>query len=338
MSTKEYILSLLETNRGQSISGAHIAEQLGISRNAVWKAIKELEKDGYRIDAITNKGYCLCKDNDIISAQGIYPFLSQRSREKVTDKIHIHASLESTNKTAKEMAIAGAEHGTIIIADYQTAGKGRYGRTFHSPPGCGIYMSLILHPAQLCLNTPTLATHFAAVSVCEAIEAISDKQPKIKWVNDIFLEGRKICGILTEAVTDFESGVMQWIVIGIGINFSTSAASFPEDVRHIAGAVFDNDHPPTIRNHLIAEVINRILLTKSQYEDEQTKDKEQEILDSYRERLMVLGKNVLVSGAGEPYEATAIDIDNAGHLIVKKDNGEHLSLSTGEISIKIKSK
>ena len=329
MTTKEHVLSLLESKRGQSISGASIAEQLNISRNAIWKAIKELEKDGYKIEAATNRGYQLCEDNDIISVHGMAPYLSQIAKDKIKKNIFVYTSLESTNKTAKEMAIAGAAHGTIIIADYQTAGKGRYGRAFHSPANHGIYMSFILHPSLLCLNAPTLVTHFAAVSVCEAIEAISDKKPKIKWVNDIFLEGKKICGILTEAVTDFESGNMQWIVVGVGINFSTPATDFPEELRQIAGAIFDSDDAPITRNCLIAKIINRIMACRDQCD-------EKEILDKYRERLMMLGQNVLVTGAGESYEAIAIDIDDMGCLIIEKDTGEPLSLSVGEISTSVK--
>lgn len=322
MSTKKRILELFESRRGQTISGGYIAGQFNVSRNAVWKAVKELEKDGYKIEAAANKGYCFCEDNDILSAQGMLPFLSDK---KTADRIYVYPSLESTNKTAKEMAISDAGHGTIIIADRQTAGKGRYGRDFFSPPLSGIYISFILRSEQLRLNEPTLVTSFAAVSVCEAIEAISEKKPQIKWVNDIFLDGKKICGILTEAVTDYESGNIPWIVAGIGINFSTSATAFPEELREIAGAVFTRGNPPVTRNRLAAEVVNRIMDPENQ----------SDLTDRYKKRLMMLGKTVLVTGAGvtEPYEATAVDIDGAGRLVVKKDNGETLSLSSGEIRI-----
>jgi BirA family biotin operon repressor/biotin-[acetyl-CoA-carboxylase] ligase len=268
----------------------------------------------------------ICENNDILSVQGMIPFLSK----KVTaDRIFVYTSLESTNKTAKEMAISEAEHGTVIIADGQTAGKGRCGRNFFSPPGHGIYMSIILHPSQLQFNTPTLVTSFAAVAVCEAIEAISGKTPKIKWVNDVFLEGKKICGILTEAVTDYESGNARWIVVGIGINFSSSAIDFPEDLRQIAGAIFSDENPPTTRNHLACEVINRMLAPESSCN-------EKEMLIEYKKRLMMLGERISVIGDKRPYEAIAVDIDDAGHLIVKKDDGQILSLSTGEISIRSK--
>jgi len=324
MSTKTQILALLESNRGQSISGEYIAECLNISRSAVWKSIKELEKAGYKIEAVTNKGYCLSEDNDIISVQGMLPYLS---KEDFSEKIFVYDSLESTNKTAKEMAISGAKHGTVVIADSQSAGKGRYDRKFFSPPGHGVYMSLIIHPSQMWFETPTLLTIFAAVSVCESIESITNKKPQVKWVNDIFLERKKICGILTEAVLDLESGTIQWIVIGMGINFSTPSIDFPEELQKIAGSIFAEGEPTLTRNQLIAEIVNRMVFPEKQCSEKQ-------IVEKYRQRLMMIGKKITVSGLGEPYEATALDIDDLGGLVVKKDTGEIASLSAGEISVR----
>jgi len=318
MTTKKSILSLLENNRRQHISGETMAQQLGISRNAVWKAIKDLEKEGHKIEAVTNKGYTLYSNSDVLSVEGMLPFLT----ENMHGSIFVYDSLESTNKTAKEMAVAGATHGTVIIANGQTAGRGRYDRKFHSPANNGIYMSLILHPTLLWLNTPTLTTLFAAVCVCEAIETVTGKQPQIKWVNDIFLNGKKICGILTEAVTDFESGEIGWIVMGIGINVSSN--EYPDEIKHIAGSIFDENEPTITRNQLAAKVINRIMSPHYQSESE--------LIEQYKNRLLMLNKTVLVK-AEPPYEAKAINIDNTGQLIVEKHSGELASLSSGEISI-----
>ena len=235
-----------------------------------------------------NKGYCLCSDSDILSVESILPFLHKK---ETAGKIHIYGSLESTNKTAKEMAICGAEHGTIIIADYQVAGKGRFNRSFFSPPGHGIYLSLILRPVQLhLLSYSTLITSYAAVSVCEAIETTTEKTPKIKWINDIYLNGKKICGILTEAVTNFETGSMQWIVVGIGINFTVPTGGFPHDIKYKADAVFSDSIPNITRNRLIAEIINRMLV----FEESQSDSKL--ILSKYRKRLMMLGEKVIING------------------------------------------
>ena len=263
-----------------------------------------------------------CDDSDAISVQGMAPFLLDKG---LADRIFVHPVLESTNKTAKQMAMSDAAHGTIIIADSQTAGRGRRGRSFFSPRSRGIYMSLILHPAKLKLDMPTLITSFAAVAVCEAVEVISAKKPRIKWVNDIFLEGKKICGILTEAVQGYETGSAQWIVVGIGINFSTGAADFPEDLRQIAGAVFLDEKPACTRNRLVAEIANRMLA--GPYDRAR-------MLAEYKKRVMMLGERIVVIGAAKTYEAVAVDIDEAGCLIVKKDDGQVALLSSGEISIR----
>lgn len=325
MSTKNRILELLEQQRGESISGEHLAGVLGISRNAVWKAIKELQKDGYNIVAVTNKGYCLSAENDIISIPGIKPFLSERS-QFYANKIQVHKSLESTNKTAKEMAVAGAEHGTIIISDCQTMGRGRYSRNFFSPSGGGLYMSIVLRPEAMHFKNPTSVTAFAAVSVCEAIESISTKVPRIKWVNDIFIDEKKVCGILTEAVTDFESGGLDWVVLGIGINVHTRTEDFPCDLQSIATSIYPDEKMSGVRNRLSAEIINRIL-------GFETLPSETEIFEKYKKRLMVLGKKITVIQNQVEYKATAIDVDSVGHLVVKNESGERITLSSGEIRI-----
>ena len=324
MNTKDRILELLEQQRGESISGEYIAGILNISRNAVWKAIKELQKKGYNIVAVTNKGYSLSDENDIISIPGIKPFLSEKSLS-YAEKIEIHRSLESTNKTAKEMAVAGAEHGTVIISDHQTAGRGRYSRDFFSPAG-GLYMSIILRPEVLRFNDPTAVTAFAAVSVCEAIEVISDKKPEIKWVNDIFIDGKKVGGILTEAVTDFESGGLEWIVLGIGINVYTRTEDFPSDLQTLAASIYPDKRISGVRNQLAAEIINRIL-------GSDVPSDEKEIFKKYKKRLMMLGKIITVIQGQTSYKATAVDIDAVGHLIVKKESGEIMTLYSGEIRI-----
>ena len=324
MSTKYRILELLEQNRGDSISGERLAGILNVSRNAVWKAVKELEKEGYSIEAVTNKGYRLSEQNDIVSIQGIKPFLSPQSK-LYAENIKIYKTLESTNKTAKEMAVAGAEHGTVIIADSQTKGRGRYSRSYFSPSG-GLYMSIILRPEVLNFENPTSVTAFAAVAVCEAIESISEKTPKIKWINDILIDGKKVCGILTEAVTDFESGSLDWIVLGIGINVYIKTEDFPDDLQSLATSIFPNEKMFGVRNKLSAEIINRIL-------GYDITPREAEIFRKYKNRLAMLGNQVTVIQNKIEYKAAVIDIDAAGHLVVKNENGEIITVSSGEIRV-----
>jgi len=280
------------------------------------------------------------KDVDNLSVKGMLPYLSTPG---IAVGIEIHDCLGSTNVTARDMALSGARHGTVVIADSQTAGKGRYGRSFFSPPGHGIYISFIFeNAAQGRHGAQTLITAYAAVSVCEAIEATTGKTPQIKWVNDIFLDGRKICGILCEAVATREGSsqneavaeanggntqgeeAFQCIIVGIGVNFSTPETGYPEEIAETAGSIFGENEPAITRNRLVAEIINRM------FETINNRDKPA-ILAEYKNRLMMLGKKVFVTGMRESFEATAIDIDDTGRLIIKNENGDIQTLASGEI-------
>ena len=276
---------------------------------------------------------CSGRMNDILSVEGMLPFLPYSG---CIDKIFVYDSLESTNQTAKEMAAAGAEHGTVVIADSQTSGKGQHGRSFFSPPGCGIYMSIVLRPEQLNLETPSFITILAVVLVCEAIEAVSGKDTGIKWVNDIFIDGKKVCGILTEAAINPESTHMQWAVVGIGVNYSSKMTDFPEVLRHTAGSIFPNGDllkagAPITRNRLAAEIVNQFSVCGS-FKDSRPYS-EKEIVAQYKKRLLTLDKKVLVSTRGESYKAVAIDIDDRGGLIVQRENGQVESLLAGEVTL-----
>jgi BirA family biotin operon repressor/biotin-[acetyl-CoA-carboxylase] ligase len=324
MSTKAKLLALLEKNRDKSLSGEDIARSLGVSRAAVWKAVRSLKSEGFLISAAPNRGYSLSEESSVLSVQGLIPYLTKESR---ADNIHIYKTLESTNKTAKEMAINGCAHGTVVIADGQTAGRGRSGKSFYAPPGSGLYMSLVMRLERFQPRTTTWITGSAAVAVCRAIQKVSGRDAKIKWVNDILLDGKKICGVLTEAVTDFESGGIEWVVVGIGININT--ADFPEELKSTAGTLYSEKVPGSIRNRIAAEVINFLL-------DPGTWLNYREVHDEYKKRLTLLGDRVSVIQPGETaYEAVAVDIDDDGRLIVEKDDGQRAVLSSGEIAKRI---
>ena len=325
MNTKEHVLRLLEERRGTYLSGAQIAETLSVSRNAVWKAIRDLRNAGHQIDAVTNKGYCIRTDDDTLSVQGMLPFLVPAVDPA---QIRIYPSLVSTNQTAKELALAGAPHGTAVIAEIQTGGRGRCARAFASPPG-GLYMSVILYPERLQFEHITAVTAFAAVAVCEAAVAVTGRELQIKWVNDLFLAGKKVCGILTEAVTDMESGGLGWIVLGIGINVNTRLCKFPADLRQTAGVLCpDGEAVYANRCRLAAEILNRTA-------GFQSPPQESRIMQAYKQRLMMLGQAVTVVQGEREYPATACDIDAAGHLIVQTADGRQQTLSSGEIRIRL---
>ena len=321
--TKRQVLEILETNRGKSVSGESIAAQLHVSRNMIWRAINSLRAQGYMIEAGTNRGYCLTGENDMISVEGIKPYLLAPA---IAKDITVYSRIDSTNREAKLRAIAEASHGTVIIADAQSNGRGRYGREFISPTGKGIYMSIVLEAGKLPDIKPTAVTALAAVCVCEVLEQCLDIAPKIKWVNDIYIDGKKVAGILTEAITDLESGNIERIILGIGINVTAKPIDFPPALRETATSLFPGGKGDISRNHLIAQVLNRILC--------QNLPNGTELFTKYRARVLMLGQSITVMAAGGNYEAIARDIDKDGHLIIELPNGKMRALSGGEISVR----
>lgn len=320
MTTKEKILTFLENNKGIYYSGEQLARKLKISRTSIWKAINSLRKDGYQIDAITNKGYCLSVGNDIISLQGIQKYLLPICSNL---QFEIHKKVSSTNTIARQMALEGAKEGYVIIANGQDNGKGRLGRNFFSPEQTGIYMSIILRPQD-----PKLASTFttiAAVAACEAIESNSNKQAKIKWVNDIFIDGKKVSGILTEAVYSLENGLLEYAILGIGLNVYPPQEGFPIELQDIAGSVFNQVHNDA-KNRLIASFLNQFM----QYY--QTNDN---YLDKYRNRSFIIGKKITIQKNNSTQLATALKINDNCHLVVKYPDGKIETLKAGEISIKL---
>lgn len=261
MSSKDKILALLEANKSTFLSGEAMASTLGISRNAIWKAINDLRKNGYEIEAVSNKGYRLAGANDILSAAGIGSYLNKDVADiyKESDSlIHIYDSISSTNRKAKELAITDLKYGTLVLANEQSEGRGRSDHSFYSPEG-GLYMSVVMTPEHLpCTNSDEITT-FIGNAVCSAISALTDTKPTLKPINDLFVGDKKICGILTEAGTEFETGLLQWIVVGIGINFSSDIDSFPSDIKNKATSLFSDGNITITRNQLVAEILNRIL-------------------------------------------------------------------------------
>ena len=199
MGTKEQLLRLLEDNRERHVSGAAMAKAIGVSRNAVWKAVKALRAEGYAIDAVTNRGYALSQENDLLSPQGIERFLPDSHAFAVT----VRKRVDSTNAEARRRALEGAAEGTVVVAEEQTAGKGRPGKTFFSPAATGLYLSIVLRPT-LAADRGQFITCAAAVACAQAIEQVTGAESLIKWVNDIYCDGRKVAGILTEGVVDME--------------------------------------------------------------------------------------------------------------------------------------
>ncbi len=316
MALKNDIVTALESNRGKAISGQELADMLGVSRAAVWKAVKALQNEGYSITAGTNKGYILEDKTDVLSQQGIKMFIEKKN---MNNPVIVYKTIDSTNSEAKKLAMSGAEHGTIVAANEQTNGRGRRGNSFYSPAQTGIYMSVILKP-QKALADCLMTTVAAAVAVTDSIEALTGKNPQIKWVNDIFLDGRKICGILTEAISDFESGMAEAIIVGVGVNVST--ADFPEEIAEVAGSLSPEN---LTRNQLAAEIAARIV------EYSESTDNSA-IMAKYREKSMVIGRNITFTKNGIQQSGYVKDINDMGNLVVETAKGTEI-LASGEITI-----
>lgn len=312
MNLKKGVLTALQAAGAEYYSGELLAKQFGVSRAAVWKAVKGLEKEGYQIEALTNRGYRLSAGQDLIRPEVIAPLLQADAQ------VLYYPVVDSTNTQAKRLLAAGKTGTLLLVAEEQTAGRGRQGKSFYSPPMTGIYMTLVTHP-QAKLQSAVAITTAAAVAVCKAVEKLTDQRPQIKWVNDVYLNGKKICGILTEAVTDFESGTVDSVLIGIGMNIRTVA--FPDSVEN--GASLQSN---VRRADFIACIANTLLAMMGASYDS--------FIEDYRSRSMLIGRPIRFIQDGIATPATAVAIDACGGLVVCLEDGSQTTLRSGEISIR----
>ena len=320
ISVKSRLLELLEQNRGITISGEQMARELDCTRAAVWKAVKTLQQEGYEIEAGPNKGYMLSEDNNILAEEGIRPLLRQPEVY-----LKLYQEIDSTNRAAKQAAIAGeAGHGSVILACGQSCGRGRRGRSFYSPSQAGLYLSVILQP-QGNLRESLLLTTEAAVAVYKAVRKITGIELDIKWVNDLYYKGKKVCGILTEAITDFESGEIQYAVVGIGLNLYEEEGGYPPELREIAGGLYRNQREAegVNRNRLAAEIVNCLL-------DE---TRELKLLPEYLDRNMIPGHRIQILDGQQSRSAYAVAICQDGRLKVREEDGSETLLAYGEVSV-----
>lgn len=243
--------------------------------------------------------------------------------------VEIFDTLPSTNEYLQQLAESGAPSGTAVLARHQTAGKGRMGRQFYSPAGTGLYMSLLLR-TDLPPETALLLTPMAAVAAAEGIEAVTGKHTEIKWVNDLLFRGKKVCGILAQSKLKADGAALDYAVIGIGINLTAPQDGFPEVLSEIAGALYDTDESPAeqLFETLADAILSRIMAQSG-------KLTQREYLSSYRERLCVLGKPIVVVEQERAYDATAIALDDDMRLLVEYADGSRAWRSTGEIRIRL---
>lgn len=322
MNVKESLLNTLAASGGSYISGAALAESLGVSRNAVWKAVRSLEAEGYTIESVASKGYRLAENNNRLSEKLISSYLDTAA---VGRQLIVLDEVDSTNRAAKELAAAGAPNGSAVAADMQTMGRGRLGRSFISPSGTGIYMSVIVRPDFPVELTPMMTTA-AAVAVAEAVENLSGHDTRIKWVNDVYLNGKKICGILTEASLGLETRSLDYAVIGIGVNVRSIRGKFDDELSRTATSIEDATGIVLDRNRLCAEILNRLEVRLAAIP-------ERGFIEEYRRREMLTGNEITANVGREAMTGKAVGVDEDLNLIVELPDGTVRHLSSGEANL-----
>lgn len=335
VSTRDGVLRLLGGPREKEISGEELALRLGVSRNAVWKAVKALQAQGYNIQSLRGRGYRLVEDSNILSRALVERRLDEWSGNDpavkgILPRIIVLDTVDSTNNYCK--ALPETDLPVVVASDEQTAGRGRRGKSFSSPKGYGLYFSFAFRP-EFSMEDSMNVTAVAASVARQVLADLSGKPVEIKWVNDLYLHGKKIAGILTEGVAGLEEQGFERIVVGIGINCFSHP--LPPELRDIAGALWDGE-PPFTRNDLLS----RLSLELARAFCDRDRLDARRWLDDYREHCFIIGREVLVEAAGrQPYSALVTGVDDAFALVVEPlegpDAGTEKHLTSGQVSLKL---
>lgn len=319
---KEEILRLLRSADGY-ISGQELCNRFGVSRTAVWKAINQLKEAGYEIEAQQNKGYRLMAAPDLMTEAEIKSLMHT---EWVAKEVLYFDTIDSTNTKAQELAEKGYPSGTLVVADKQESGKGRRGRSWISPSGTGIFMTLMIKP-DINPNNASMLTLVAALAVAKAITSVTGEEAMIKWPNDIVVNGKKVCGILTEMNAQFD--YINHIVVGIGINVHNE--SFPEEISQMASSLMIEAGGKRFHR---AQIIAETMAYFEQYYDTFLKTQDlSALVREYDELLVNRNKSVRVLDPKEPFDGKAMGITSKGELIVDTWESRKL-VSSGEVSVR----
>lgn len=309
-------------NRGEYISGQELSRYLHISRTAVWKHIKALEEKGYRIESRPGKGYCLQEVPDLL-----YPAELQRGLKTgyIGQAIEYYEEVDSTNKVARQLAERGRKEGTVVIAEKQTRGRGRLGRYWESPFKKGVWLSIILRPAIPPSAAPSI-TLLTAVAMARILRSEFDVDALIKWPNDIYIEGRKICGILTEMKADID--LIEYVILGVGLNVNFEPGDFPSELRDKAVSL----------KMVLGRDVSRVKLVQSFFTKLERlyelflKEGFTVIREQWIAMNMTLGQKVMVDAFDEVYQGVAVDITCDGGLVVETPRGK-MTFSSGEVTL-----
>jgi BirA family biotin operon repressor/biotin-[acetyl-CoA-carboxylase] ligase len=318
---KDDVLRLLRSSRSGHVSGAALAAAMGVSRTAVWKHIKTLEREGYAIEAVPSKGYRLTASPDVIVASEV----KQGLGTKIIGKEILHyAEVSSTNTLAMDLAQKGAIDGTVVVAETQTGGKGRLGRSWTSPRG-NLYVSVVLRPAVPVFKAP-LITLMGAVAVASGLRSQCGVTAGIKWPNDILLSGKKVSGLLTEMSA--EPDRIRHIVLGIGVNVNMDNRALQPDVRRMSTTLAAAMGKPVDRTALLRTLLAELDLWYHRF-----LQNDEEVLAAWKELNVTLGHRVVVSGSNAKLEGLARGVDTEGRLILKLNDGTLRQVAAGDVTI-----
>ncbi len=321
---KEEIIKLLKENENHFISGEKISENLGITRAAIWKYMKAIKEDGYEIEAVSRKGYKLISSPDLLTLEEIQPSLNTKY---IGRKIVYFDSIDSTNNEAKKLANLNENEGTVIIAEEQKMGRGRLGRHWVSPKYKGIWMSIILRPDINPLYVSKI-TQIAAAAVSKSLLDMNVKA-LIKWPNDIVLNGKKVCGILTEMSAEINR--VNYVVVGIGINVNIEAEEFEEEVKKIATSLKIEQGEAIQRKKIVSMILNNFEDLYEEFISNESIDKSIKIC---REYSALIGKDIKLIERGNETKCKAIDLSKEGKLIVQHNDGKVEEVISGEVSVR----
>ncbi|MBR2945035.1 MAG: biotin--[Clostridia bacterium] len=323
MSLKESVLKILNEHKGTLVSGGELAKALGVSRNSVWKMVNALKAEGYDITSHPKHGYTISSSANVFNACEVKKNLNNHH------KLYFYDVASSSNDIAKAMAQNGEAEGSVVVVKSQTSGKGRMGRRFISSSENGLYFTMILRP-RLPAGESLNLTVLGAVALSEAIEKTSGVQTQIKWVNDIYINGKKCAGILSEAQLNFESGMLDYLVIGMGINITPPQGGFDDEISNIATSIYENNAPCGYKSQLLAEIINTFFDYYQRIDDKS-------FIDAYRNKSNLIGKAVDVYQGDKVISGVAVDIDNDARLIVKVGD-KIIPFNSGEARVREASK
>lgn len=323
--TRHTILRLLEQRRGEFVSGEEISAALGMTRAAVWKGVEALRREGCEIESRTRLGYRLTASPDVLDEADL---AARISTTVVGRRIVCLETVDSTNNYAKQAALENAPDGLVVIANQQTGGRGRSGRSFQSPPGRGLYLTALLRP-DAAPEDVLPVTALAAVAACSAVERATGVRPGIKWTNDLVLDGKKLVGILTELGVEGESGRVQYVIAGIGINVNQGREDFSGEVAEMAVSLRMALGRPVSRAALAAALIEELDQMYAALGGDLSA-----ALAAYRRRCVTLGRQVRILGSGAERTAEAVDVDESFGLVVRTDGGGLETIRSGEVSVR----